>query len=871
MRFSYSELGWRALTAVALAAPLLSQAQAPQAARAAAYLQTQAPALGLTAADVRDPAVTSQYTDEPSGVTHCYLAQRYQGVAVHGAVADVHLDRTGRVVAAHQNFVPNLATAVRGTTASLTAVQAVAAAARAVQAPAPKGVQLLNTTPGTGLRFAGGTLSRTDIPVTLVYQPQADGLVRLAWEVTLYPVGSSHYWNLRLDAQTGQVLDQQDYMIAEPVPFGQLGNAALPAAGALPAPAPGSAQRSGVPNSYNVWPLTLESPLSGARAVVANPAHPIASPFGWHDTTGTAGPEFTTTRGNNVAAYEDRANRDTSYLSHSPDGGPTLDFDFPYVAGATSLANQDAAITNLFYWNNLMHDVMHRHGFNEPAGNFQANNYGRGGRRKDAVQAEAQDGSGLNNANFGTPPDGEPPYMQMYLWSSGQPLAVTAPAAIAGSYGGSEAAFGANLELVGPVTGTVVAALSSTGRPLKGCGPAANAAALSGNIALVDRGNCTFKTKALQAQLAGARMLIIADTTASTTPIAPGNDPTVTAAITIPVLAVTRATGLLLRNTPGPVTIAASAVRRDGDFDNGIVAHEYGHGISTRLTGGPANANCLNNREQMGEGWSDFFGLWMTTKPTDVGATPRGIGNFATSQAATAGGIRTKPYTTNFAINDLTYANLGTAAYSEVHRIGEIWCAALWDLDWALIARHGYNADLYGTTGGNNLCLRLVLDGCKLQPCSPGFLDGRNAILKADSLNNNAANSALIWQVFARRGMGFSARQGSSAVLTDGTAGFDLPPRLLATAGALAHAQLDVYPNPANEQLTVRTQVGSATAVRVELLDVLGRVVLAHEVSAARLQQQGEVLDVAALPAGMYVLRVSTSAGRITRHVSVLH
>ncbi len=46
---------------------------------------------------------------------------------------------------------------------------------------------------------------------------------------------------------------------------------------------------------------------------------------------------------------------------------------------------------------------------------------------------------------------------------------------------------------------------------------------------------------------------------------------------------------------------------RDGDLDNGIIVHEYGHGVSNRLAGGPANTSCLNNQEQMGEGWSDYF------------------------------------------------------------------------------------------------------------------------------------------------------------------------------------------------------------------------------------------------------------------------
>ena len=64
----------------------------------------------------------------------------------------------------------------------------------------------------------------------------------------------------------------------------------------------------------------------------------------------------------------------------------------------------------------------------------------------------------------------------------------------------------------------------------------------------------------------------------------------------------------------------------DGDFDNGIIIHEYGHGISNRLTGGAANSNFLQNSEQMGEGWSDFYGLLLTMKDTDQGSDRRSIG-----------------------------------------------------------------------------------------------------------------------------------------------------------------------------------------------------------------------------------------------------
>ena len=80
-------------------------------------------------------------------------------------------------------------------------------------------------------------------------------------------------------------------------------------------------------------------------------------------------------------------------------------------------------MTNLFYWNNIIHDVQYNYGFDEAAGNFQLNNYGRGGAGNDPVRAEAQDGAGTNNANFGTPADGSRPRMQMFIWTAPIPIA----------------------------------------------------------------------------------------------------------------------------------------------------------------------------------------------------------------------------------------------------------------------------------------------------------------------------------------------------------------------------------------------------------------------------------------------------------------
>ena len=129
-----------------------------------------------------------------------------------------------------------------------------------------------------------------------------------------------------------------------------------------------------------------------------------------------------TTQGNNVHAYMDQDSNNAPDFGSSPSGGSKLRFDFPMDLTQHSQAYRDFATANLFYGNNMIHDVLSRYGFDEPSGNFQTVNYDDlGGTGNDAVRAEAADGSGTNNANFSTPAaDGRPPRMQMYLWPGNQ-------------------------------------------------------------------------------------------------------------------------------------------------------------------------------------------------------------------------------------------------------------------------------------------------------------------------------------------------------------------------------------------------------------------------------------------------------------------
>jgi hypothetical protein len=111
------------------------------------------------------------------------------------------------------------------------------------------------------------------------------------------------------------------------------------------------------------------------------------------------------------------------------------------------------------------------------------------------------------------------------------------------------------------------------------------------------------------------------------------------------------------------------------------------------------------------------------------------------------------------------------------HGVGYVWASMLWDMNWNLIGEHGYNPDIYDAwdTGGNNLALQLVMDGMKFQRCRPGFVSGRDAILDADLALTGGENQCLIWEAFARRGLGVNAAEKSTNKTFDGTADDTLP------------------------------------------------------------------------------------------------
>ncbi len=941
MALSFTPRAYRTLAlAAGLALPGLAQAQQSQKtapAAALAVFAAKGQAQGLKPTDVSNPVVTDSYTDA-SGVTHSYLQQRVNGIGVLHATGAVHTSAAGKVVSAYQAFVADAAAKAEAPTPALTPQQAITAATVALGLPRPVGLEVVvEARPADGLVFNKGGISEENIPVRLLYE-QVDGKLVLVWSVVIAALDQQHAWGARVNAQTGRLVSKEDYVVSEQTTFRQHTGSALnkrqqalafEQAAARTQPLAGPLQATGAARSLTVVAMPGENPVVTPRtSVPLSSVNYTYSPYGWLAGEGLAPANFFAdsysllssgkylTRGNNVAAYDDFNNTNSSLLNSpnytsttsSPNGGTNLDFDYPLTpaSGPRTPNNIAASVTNLFYWNNINHDVMMAHGFDEVSGNFQYKNITGQGLGGDFVRAEAQDGSGRNNANFYPPGDGTSGRMQMYLFNNptGSNLTVTSTGAGAGTYPFAPVSFGPSVN-VKPLAGKLVLVNDgvSSDNGAHGCAsPFVNAAAVSGNIAFIQRGGCpqlttlnprstnAFATKVKRAQANGAIGVIVFDSLATPNLVNFGGTDTV--GIRIPAIFISGANGFALRNAlAAGSTLNVSAVQADydGSFDSGVMSHEYGHGVSNRLTGGPTTVGCLNStdgNQTMGEGWSDFFGLWLTTKPGDIGSTPRYVATYDLGQSATTGtGLRYRPYTTNMSLNEYTYAQLGTATgqYHETHDVGEVWTTVLWDLNWQFIYKYGYNADFYAKTGGNNIALKLVLDGCKIQRCNPGFLDGRDAILTADSLNNRGANASLIWAVFARRGMGYSAVQGprtgagGAPVVTGSVAAFDVPPTatpiVLSTNNGLATSNaLEAYPNPAQDRLTVRTQLGSAAPIQVAVLDLLGKTVVAPtSVPVAKMQQSGVELNTSALAAGLYLVRVTTTDGIYTTKVTIQH
>ncbi|MFP5040091.1 M36 family metallopeptidase [Parasediminibacterium sp. JCM 36343] len=750
--------------------------------------------------------VSNAYEDAQLGLKHVYLQQAYKGIKVYTAIQSM-VFKNDTLQYQTSSFIPDIASKAGSATPVVSALHAIGDAATYLGLSKPVQLSEIKNSfdANNKIIFSPAGIAKQNIATELVWASYDNGkTVQLAWNISIDVAGSDDYWNVRINAINGQFINKDNYTVYENTSIKKTtpvkkkdqkentlaiaDNATMMGQHITDAPPPGVTTAS-----YNVVPYPLENRFVGSIALETDPWLKAgignnAITYGWNYDGATA---YNYTRGNNVYAYEDSLKKNApGRPALSTTALPTLSFNYTpdFTLQPTDPNNRQFATTNMFYWNNIMHDLYYQYGFTEAAGNFQNDNISRGGVGTDYVKAEAQDGGGTNNANFSTPPDGSSGRMQMYLYNAVfSPLTITKPAYLAGIDSFKEGVVSVNnsLRKVGPITGQVVLYYdNAAGTVHQGCAAATNN--ISGKIAFLNSSSCTYASKIKNAQNAGAIAVIVGRTSGPAL-LMGGND----SSIVIPAIMISSTDGnkiiaALNKNDTVNATIAPG-VRFDGALDNSIVSHEYTHGISNRLTGGGSNTSCLSNKEQGGEGWSDYSGLmmttdWATAQLTD-GTKVRAHGQYASSQIPGGLGNRVYPYSTDMSIDPHTYKDLTNVLYNgEVHYIGEVWCSALWDMTWNIIQQEGtINSNLYNPAagGGNAIALQLMVTGLTLQKCRPGFLDSRDAILAADSILYGFKHKCSIWNAFARRGMGLSAVQGLSDSTNDQVPAFDVPVCLL--------------------------------------------------------------------------------------------
>ncbi len=212
--------------------------------------------------------------------------------------------------------------------------------------------------------------------------------------------------------------------------------------------------------------------------------------------------------------------------------------------------------------------------------------------------------------------------------------------------------------------------------------------------------------------------------------------------------------------------------------DSGVLWHEYTHGLSNRLVVNADGTGALGTPQAgaMGEAWSDWFASDLQVRDglkSDAFGTPGEIdvGDYSdldphalrfealdcpvgVVDAACPGGAATS-------IGGFSYGDFGkVAGVPEVHSDGEIWAQTLWDLRQALVVKLGSDV------AASDVALILVSDGMRFSPPEPSMLDMRNAILAADQADFGGALHDLVWDVFAKRGMGYFAAAVDGADVT---------------------------------------------------------------------------------------------------------
>jgi hypothetical protein len=367
-------------------------------------------------------------TTPRSGIRSLVWQQHLDGLPVFGAIFKASLTSNGELINVGSTFVADPpAAAAHGSPRGLRAqAQPAISPERAIIAAAhdvgveisPADLKAAGAAKGQERRQLFRATGLNNAEAELVWLPMNADSLRLCWKVIFVSRASGRMFQTLVDEETSEVIVRQSLT-------SDIQNAQYNVyTGESPTPS----------NPDLASPSSDQPPAASRQVVTFGALNETASPNGWINDGDNS------TIGNNVHAHLDTDNNNIADANSSPTGSPYRVFNFALDLASAPSTYQSASTVQLFYWCNFAHDKLYELGFTESAGNFQNDNFGRGGVGGDAVEADNQDASAsnindptdgvqTNNANFSTPPEPaatnqDPtwkPRMQMYVFDGATP------------------------------------------------------------------------------------------------------------------------------------------------------------------------------------------------------------------------------------------------------------------------------------------------------------------------------------------------------------------------------------------------------------------------------------------------------------------
>lgn len=362
-----------------------------------AFLDANAELFGHNASALDNATVTRESVGSKNGMRTVVWQQQHTGLPVFEATLVGNLTARGELVTLSSRFLPSVEAAAGGVTpdqATFAATQAISAAMANLGDTVPVAEVKVGDAMGNG--FQSFLINHRKAHGRLVWLPMNRINVRLAWELYVPNLRTRERFQVLVDAQSGAILRRQNLtrFISDATYNVYTSDSPSPFSPSLPSPA------------------TTQPPLVN-RVMVTWPALDVtASPNGWINDGDNE------TRGNNTDTFLDR-DFDAQPDGQRPQGNPTRVFDFPLDLTQDPVIYTNAAMVQMFYKVNYYHDALYQLGFTESAGNYQLDNFGRGGSGNDEIISYVQAGAAIgfnNNAFFSPAPDGINGEIAMFTW-----------------------------------------------------------------------------------------------------------------------------------------------------------------------------------------------------------------------------------------------------------------------------------------------------------------------------------------------------------------------------------------------------------------------------------------------------------------------